>query len=241
MRHLPRLRVGAILAMVIFTTACSTKVAHVEYDPSFTEASLRAGGIAVAGVTSNLEEDEDVTAFNNRYAPVLRQKLLTEQDVAVVEWGQVRQALGDEAASGLLQSYRDYGSLEPPMSDSLAAAVSGTARYAAFARVEDDAIEFEENSYEKEIIRKTIRKSSVTFRVYDLETQKRVWETIIEGHDENKKTILPDDPDSSIWESIIESILTSPDGKPYPEAPERSAVLRMIFGKFAKELAVPPG
>jgi hypothetical protein len=234
-----------LLVLSCVVPCCSTKISHIEHDPTFTEAALERGGLAIGGVTT-VEAVTDVQDLSRRYAPLLRRKLLGERSVSIREWGELKGLLGDERMARCIDGYRETGRADAEVLGNLHDALGAT-QYVVFARIEGNVVEREETDKDEmqdgKMVtvghkRKTRRRLTVGFRVYDLMTGADVWNAIVEGKSENEKTVAVDDEDDSVLEAIVEVLLDDDTASEYPEPPDVSEVLEKVFDRFAKRVAV---
>ncbi len=169
---------------VLLVTACSTlpKVAGLEHDPSFDHSSLTSGGIAVAGFASSVDT---LAAIDSQHtlATLLEAEIPLERpDVAVLSAAAVVESLGGEAYSDLMEEFARSGEIDSATLKSISRMLPD-ARYAVFARLEEDVISDSESSLppnEGEDCRERVKMSTerevtIGLKVYDLSAGIPVW------------------------------------------------------------------
>lgn len=248
-----RVIVGCI-SLLLITVSCSTKISDIRTDPSFSPERVTESGLAILGCTSIVADTLDAFVLSNQLSVHLQQALRKERgNIKIVEWGDVRRAVGDEKLQRCLAAVREYGTLEATLVESLSAGLGNGARYVIVHRIESDQLKFNESDDQefvdgvwvvKGTLLKTTRSISVAFSVYDLENGKRVWEATIEGAKETKRKVGLDEPlDIGGWVGTavdvvdaMDEIFGEDDAVQFPKPASQASVMKSIYGKFAKEL-----
>jgi hypothetical protein len=244
-----RFRVVAASVLLLSVLSCSKKVTNLEVDPDFTANDLARDQLALGGVVSILEETTDPLLLSNQQASALQHTLgSTRKDLDVRPWGEFRQGAGDSTTLLCLTGFRDHGSLDKALLDTLAARIGPRPRFLAMARIEQD---FTERKESKETEAKggdlvevgtkytTRRTTVVSFAVYDLSRHRRAWAATIDGVQENshvEKNGAPP-PNKTVLDKTLKVLdALASDEDRYPEAPAFEAALEDAFHRFAKKL-----
>ena len=227
---------------VLLVTACFTltKVAGLEHDPSFDHSSLTSGGIAVAGFASSVDTLAAIDS-QRTLATLLEAEIRLERpDVAVLSAAAVVESLGGEAYGDLMEEFARSGEIDSATLKSISRMLPD-ARYAVFARLEEDVISESEssrppeNDCDERVKWSTEREVTIGLKVYDLSAGIPVWRGWISHSEEESEEHCVIDVGSSFWEQLAGDLVDSVIYK-YPPAPELAEVSGKIFEAFAKEL-----
>jgi len=238
-------------------SACTTPVIGLLKDPGFTYPAILSGHMAIGGVTSSLEPLDSWE--RSLYGRILLDRLQKKrQDYSVLSSERVARAMGVDAHNEMLDQYRESGAVPDVFLKKIDQNIKD-ARYVIFARIEGDDVErnieeeierfvtkrdkdgkpLEETSRVKEKY-VTTRTVSVSFAVYDLESDTPAWSgVIIEGA--SRTNVYSDSNDSqdnsndSFWRQLFKSmLLKAPSRHRYhPNPATLREVLIKVFSGFA--------
>ena len=241
--------------LAILGTGCAglkapPPASDVRFTPDFTSASLRAGGLAVAGVIGITSEGGDSSKVRAARAEAAARLWGRLQDARegwrVVKEEDLTAALGRQEHEMLLAA---YARTRPLASEELAGHASHVQegpRYLLFGAVELDTIRqtvrdfvklgdldldcpccSKPNAYYS--IYETSRTVVATFDVYDRMSHRFAWHGSIE--ETNSETKCEEPP--GLLKDIVRTVF---DLSPYPDPPVRIGVLEGIFKKLTRAL-----
>lgn len=243
----------AFVLLLFSLAGCATTIKNLRQDPSFTFDSIKTSGLHVGGVVSSATElsPSEVTTFSS----VLRNGFLDERkDIYVHDPGSITSALGIERRSALLTEYRNAGMVSAGWLEEIRSRIPG-ARYAVFARIEEDAVTKErhkENLYhdkdkdKKKVIGQRMkaeatRRMAVSLAIYDITAGAFVWGGSVEkSKSDSRQYDTHLDDQVALLLDTINRVLNEEDKLyPYPPIPAQRDVLMSIFRGFAENLPKP--
>jgi len=234
-----------LAVMLVVAGGCGPKVRLLKQDERMTFDALRAGKVAIAGVANLAGHDNDPEYEVENWPAIFesalheaRDQLETVPPVLVVE------RLGEDVHQRMMGAYRRAGDLDSTTLAELGIALSGQARYAALARIEDVALkhlraqsdEDPDPEVEKlKITKETRRTARVTFDVYDLTERRSVWSGEISSSSSNQVSFNPDRAERSLLGIVGRAVFGGGDPD-YPEAPTVSAAIQAACYDFGRAL-----
>jgi hypothetical protein len=221
---------------------CSNSATRVAPNPNFTYQKAREGGFVLGGVCSLLEDQRDPLSLSNEMAAALQHRLVkSRRDLKVTSWGDFRRAVGDSTALRCIVSFRDHGSLDSALVESVAAALDHEPQFLVMARIERDLVETEEGTvfHGKDepvgALYISKRLAAVAFTVYDLATGDWVWGTAIDGIATSERELAME----SFLGKVLGEIFGTRSDETYPEPPDFGTAVDQAFevlvGQLPKE------
>jgi hypothetical protein len=194
------MRLTALGLAALGAVACTTPIRGLDRDPSFNQAAIGAGGLAVGGVVDARRQLDP--ALRTSYADLLRTALRSERpDLTILPAAAVVSALGESHYEEMLREYREVGAPSAQFLRMLSKRID-RARYLVLARIDQDRTrrwtteEDVTDSKGKQIGSKTRyrhgRTVDVSLRIFDLDDGSTAWSGSIEKSSSNENT--EDDP-----------------------------------------------
>lgn len=240
----------AFIFLVVSVSGCATTIRGLKHDPSFTFDSVKASGLHVGGVVSAATElsPSEVTTFSS----VLRSGFLDERkDIYVHDPASFTSAIGIERRAALLTEYRNSGLVTARWLAEIGSKIPD-ARYAVFARIEEDTVTkerrkedvyHEKDKDKKKLIGQKIkteatRRMVVSLAIYDITAQAFVWGGSVEkSRSDSRQYETRLDDNTAILLNTLNRVLNEEDKiYPYPPYPTQRDVLSSVFMGFAENL-----
>jgi hypothetical protein len=240
-----------MVVVVVLALGCGTKVLKLESDPAFTYENMRAGRMGIGGVVASAHTQDSDSSSAAELATMFRLSLLDKRgDLDIIPADQVRSKVGDELYTSALDQFRDTGEPEPGTLSGLSEEFKEAARYLVFARIEENHVSQDSWSRKEEVdgeekIEKGLsgkREMAVSFKIYDLDQEKRVQTGVLSRKDSNTNKYILDssggyDDSKTVLENVADFVLKDSQEEPtYPDPPSTESLVRKIFETFADKL-----
>lgn len=242
--------VPAFVLLLVSVSGCATTIRGLKHDPSFTFDSVKVSGLHVGGVVSATTEltPSEITTFSS----VLRSGFLDERkDIYVHDPASFTSAIGIARRAALLAEYKNAGVVSTRLLEEIGSKIPG-ARYAIFARIEEDTVSkerrkedvyHEKDKDKKKLVGQKIRTEAtrrmiVSLSIYDITAGAVVWGGSVEkSRSDSRQYETRLDDNTAILLNTLNRVLNEEDKiYPYPPYPAQRDVLASIFMGFAENL-----
>lgn len=238
-------RIVSGLILIASLVGCAAHVSGLQHDKSFNYNAVKAGGIAVGGVTSIIDQvsEQELNYFGELY----RRQIVEERgEFRVVPVGKIANGLGDDYQP-LMEGFRAHGVVDEKSVSQLRQ-LNLPAQYVIFSRIEDHYVE--ENNSESPVFDKDGKevknKTNVTLstvanvtaftRIYDRQTGKSVWSGSVTQSKTNENS-FESYSGSSFKKALADAIIGDiAESREQPPEPEFNDVLSQVFRGFAENL-----
>jgi hypothetical protein len=215
---------------------------NIYRDPDWTYADIKQNGMSIAGISSQVIQlsDEERFKYSMEISNILLEELKDAHKISITNTAQLIAKIGTSDYYSIMRTFDREKIVEKATYDLLGSAVSDN-RYILFAYIENENIidnsyeqpvENEEGVEEIETEHKKTYLLSVDFRLYDLQLEKMVWNSVIFNQAENTESRTTR---SGCFESAIDALFQNIlFGE--PAEIDREEVLAKIADKLADGL-----